>query len=192
MILETVVSTRNPDGGAHFSPMGYRTEGEQTILSPFAPSRTLENLRREPVAVLNFTDDVSVIAGCLTGRRDWPKVETNEISGWRLSDTLAHRELRLVHMVDDKVRPTFVYRTECECMHAPFKGFNRAQAAVIEAAILFTRLDWLPPEKVSDEMEYLKIAIDKTAGHKELTAWKWLAEAIRAHPKHDIGRIPGI
>ena len=65
--------------------------------------------------------------------------------------------------------------------HAPFRGFNRAQAAVIEAAVLVSRLSILPPGKLEAELEYLKIAIDKTAGQAELEAWGWLMEAVAAH-----------
>ncbi|HEY5065532.1 MAG TPA: hypothetical protein VIJ04_12015 [Xanthobacteraceae bacterium] len=43
--------------------------------------------------------------------------------------------------------------------HAPLKGFNRAQAAVIEAAILVSRLRLLLREKIEREMHYLEIAV---------------------------------
>ena len=66
-------------------------------------------------------------------------------------------------------------------MHAPFAGFNRAQAAVIEAAILVSRLHMLPREKIETEIGYLETAIEKTAGAQETEAWTWLMEAIRAH-----------
>ncbi len=62
--------------------------------------------------------------------------------------------------------------------HAPFKGFNRAQAAVIEAAILVSRLRLLPREKIEREMHYLEIAIGKTASADELEAWNWLVDAV--------------
>ena len=39
-----------------------------------------------------------------------------------------------------------------------------AQAAVLELAVLTTRLKMLPPEKVEAELTYLEIAISKTAG----------------------------
>ncbi len=45
--------------------------------------------------------------------------------------------------------------------HAPFAGFNRAQAAVIEAAILLSRLHMLPRDKVESEIAYLEIAISQ-------------------------------
>jgi hypothetical protein len=166
--------------------MGYRLEGDYVAIAPFVPSTTLDNVRRERAAVLNFTDDVSIIAGCLTGRRDWPATAAQRIAGWRLADTLAYRELSLVDCDEDDERPTFYFSTELAEMHTPFKGFNRAQAAVVEAAILLTRLDWLAPEKVAEEITYLKIAVGKTAGPVELTAWGWVTEAIQAHPAHDI------
>ena len=63
--------------------------------------------------------------------------------------------------------------------HAPFSGFNRAQAAVIELAILSSRLDFLPREKVARETAYLAIAIEKTAGPRETEAWDWLMQKLR-------------
>ena len=68
-----------------------------------------------------------------------------------------------------------------EVAHAPFIGFNRAQAAVIEGAVLVSRLHMLPPEKIDAEMGYLQIAIDKTASATEREAWAWLREAVERH-----------
>ena len=64
--------------------------------------------------------------------------------------------------------------------HKPWEGFNRAQAAVLELAVLTTRLKMLPPEKVESELKYLEIAISKTAGPREEEAWEWLMEKISA------------
>jgi uncharacterized protein len=60
-------------------------------------------------------------------------------------------------------------------------GFNRAQAAVIELAVLVSRLHMLPVEKITQEMQYLQIAIDKTAGERELQAWQWLVDCVNNH-----------
>ena len=65
-----------------------------------------------------------------------------------------------------------------EFNHNAFAGFNRAQAAVIELAVLVSRLHLLPREKVESELQYLQIAIDKTAGNREREAWQWLIEKI--------------
>ena len=45
---------------------------------------------------------------------------------------------------------------------------------MIELAILSSRLDCLPREKVARETAYLSIAIEKTAGPREAEAWAWL------------------
>jgi hypothetical protein len=71
-----------------------------------------------------------------------------------------------------------------QAMRAPFLGFNRAQGAVIEAAILATRLHMLPREKVERELGYLQIAVEKTAGPREHEAWRLLIEKIEDHYKH--------
>jgi hypothetical protein len=55
---------------------------------------------------------------------------------------------------------------------------NRARAAVLEAAILSTRLNRLSREKIDQEIAYLKIAIDKTAGPIELEAWQLVLKKI--------------
>ena len=40
------------------------------------------------------------------------------------------------------------------------------------------RLHLLPREKIEAELIYLQIAIDKTAGERELEAWGWLQAKI--------------
>ena len=71
-----------------------------------------------------------------------------------------------------------------EATHAPFKGFNRAQNAVIETAILASRLKMLPRDKIERELAYLQIAVEKTAGPREHEAWRLLVEKIEDHYKH--------
>jgi hypothetical protein len=66
--------------------------------------------------------------------------------------------------------------------HRPFQGMNRARAAVLEAAILATRLDRLTRDKIDSEIAYLQIAIDKTAGEAEREAWDMVMAKIAAHP----------
>ncbi len=181
MIYETVLVTRNAQGAPHIAPMGMREERDLVVLAPFRPSATLDNLEATRCVVVNMTDDVSIIAGCLTGRRDWPVVPVKHIHGARLAGALAHLECEVEKIEDDPVRPKFFCRVVHRQTHAPFKGFNRAQAAVLEAAILVSRLHMLPREKIDDELQYLSIAIDKTAGEREKLAWGWLMEAIEAH-----------
>ena len=180
-IWEVIVTTVSPAREVHIAPMGIREEADLVLLQPFRPSKTLENVLATGCAVVNYSDDVRVFAGCLTGRRIWATVPASIVSGCRLETALAHRELELERIEDDTVRPKLWCRSVTFQSHAPFRGFNRAQAAVLEAAILVSRLDMLPREKVEAEVEYLTIGISKTAGPAELEAWGWLMERIEAH-----------
>jgi len=181
MIRETIVTTQSLDGHIHIAPLGLIVEGEHLIIAPFRPSQTLDNLRANPHAVVNYTDDVLVFAGCLTGRRDWPVHPADRIPGAVLDGALAHAELEVVAVAEDEQRPRFRCAVLHEAVHAPFHGFNRAQAAVVEAAILVSRLHMLPPEKIEREIAYLQIAVDKTAGPRERQAWGWLMERVAEH-----------
>ena len=84
------------------------------------------------------------------------------------------------HVTEDEQRPRFRMRLAAVGSHAPSSGFNRAKAAVIELAILSSRLSMLPREKVAREIGYLEIAVRKTAGPEEEEAWAWLMEKVRA------------
>jgi hypothetical protein len=181
MIRECIVTTLNDDGSAHIAPLGLIEDGDGWVIAPFRPSTTLDNLRRHGFACVNYTTDVRVFAGCVSRRRrDWPVVAAERMPGWRLDGALAHSEVEVEDVVEDESRPRFRCRTVHECSHAPFLGFNRAQAAVLEAAILASRLHMLPAEKVAGELRYLQIAIDKTASSAEREAWSWVMDAVAA------------
>ncbi|MBP0588484.1 DUF447 family protein [Paraburkholderia sp. LEh10] len=178
MIHETVVTTVTPEGKPHVAPMGIRHEGDTFFLMPFLPSATYDNIVSTGCAVVNFTTDVRVFAGCVTGHRTWRTIDVDSVPCVRLADTLAHAELRLVCVSHDQQRPTLVMQRIAMCAHAPFAGLNRAQAAVIEGAVLVSRLAMLPRDKVESEIAYLSIAIGKTAGPREQQAWQWLMDAV--------------
>jgi hypothetical protein len=180
-IRETILTTLGPDGRTHIAPMGVRERDGLLLIAPFRPSGTLDNLLRERCAVVNLTDDVRVYAGCLTGHFDWPLVDATTIQGRRLRDCLAHQELEVAQIDQDDLRPKLRCRVVHEANHRPFRGFNRAQAAVLELAILISRLGMLPDAKIDAELQYLRIAMDKTAGEREWEAWGWLEARLSQH-----------
>jgi hypothetical protein len=181
MIRETILTTASGHGRVHIAPIGIIADGEGWIIAPFRPSTTLDNLTAVPFAVANYTDDVRVFAGCLTGRQQWPTVPSDRVPVPRLEGALAHAELAVVDVTEHELRPRFRCAVVQRQSHAPFEGFNRAKAAVVEAAILVSRLHLMPREKVEAEIAYLAIAVEKTAGAEEAEAWRWLMEHIRAH-----------
>ena len=183
MIQEVLVTTQNADGVVHIAPMGIHLNDDELIILPFRPSTTLENILQSKTAIINYCDDVRIFAGCLTGRRDWPLTKAEKFQGHYLSAALTHKECELLRIEDDETRPKLYFKATQTITHAPFQGFNRAQFAVLEAAILVSRLNMLPIEKIQSEIDYLTIGFNKTAGEKEQQAWTWLMDVINQHKK---------
>ena len=181
MIYETIVSSISDNGVPHVTPFGIRMQDGLVVIAPFKPSTTLSNILSTGHAVVNLTDDVRIFAAPLAGKPIVDLTTASKINGVRLTDLLAHKELKLVKFEDDETRPQLFLEIVHEEQHQPFQGFNRAQAAVIELAVLVSRLKRLPLEKICGEMNYLTIAIEKTAGPKELEAWGWLVEMVENH-----------
>lgn len=191
-IVETIVTTRSADGQIHIAPLGLIQDGAGTdasawIIAPFRPSRTLDNLISNGFAVANHVTDVRVFAGCVVGRRHWPIRRALKGDGGLLTNSAVHWELQVERLEDDPQRPRFHCRIVHQETHRPWGGFNRAQAAVIEAAVLATRLNMLPREKVESELAYLEIAVSKTAGPREQEAWGWLMEKVDTWRSGDAG-----
>jgi hypothetical protein len=183
MIEEVIITCRSLQGVNQIAPMGIVWREAEVEIAPFRPSRTLDNILESESAVINYCDDVRIFAGCLTGRYDWPLVEAEKVTAPRLADALAHCEVRLLRIEDDKIRPRLICQPVHQANHHPFRGFNRAQAAVLELAILVSRLERLPIEKIEAELAYLRIAIDKTAGQREREAWAWLMARVERFMK---------
>jgi hypothetical protein len=75
-------------------------------------------------------------------------------------------------------------RIEAEVVHAgrlrDFFGFNRAKHAVVEAAILATRTDFLPLDEIEAEYRKLAVLVEKTGGPQEHEAFTLLCEHVAA------------
>ena len=84
------------------------------------------------------------------------------------------------------MRPRIICKQFDTHVIRPFLGFNRAQSAVIEGAVLTSRLGMIDDVKIMNEIKYLKIAIDKTAGAREIEAWEWIMSKIDQHFKKQI------
>lgn len=187
MIYETIVTTLSAQGEVHIAPFGIQWHDGFVVISPFKPSTTLQNILDTGCAVLNLTDDVRVFAAAIARKTQFLTVPLEGVSGMRLQSCLAHHALQLHHVEDDASRPRLWMQVTHSESHGAFMGFNRAQAAVIELAVLVSRMHMLPAEKIQRELEYLQIAIDKTAGPQELEAWQWLLDCVNNHMSQQSG-----
>ncbi|WP_292531414.1 DUF447 domain-containing protein [Methylocystis sp.] len=188
LIHECVVTTLSPEGRPHIAPLGLIEDQGYWIAAPFRPSSTLYNLTHNGRATASFTDDARIFVGLVTGQRSWPLTDIEDWPAPRLSAALAHAELVVERVEEHESRPRFFCRVRRIESHRPFLGMNRARAAVLEAAILATRLDMLSREKIESELAYLQIAIDKTAGEAEREAWDMVMAKIEGYK--DRAKVP--
>ena len=63
-----------------------------------------------------------------------------------------------------------------------FFGFNRAKHAVLEAAILATRIHFLPREQIDNSFAELRVIVDKTASEQEFQAFELLERYVSGSP----------
>ena len=59
-----------------------------------------------------------------------------------------------------------------------YKGYNRSQNSILEMCILVSRLGIIDINKINKEMNYLRIAVEKTANEDDLIIWEKLKEKI--------------
>jgi hypothetical protein len=186
MIHEVIVTTINKDKKVHIAPMGVKilqSDSKKLVqISPFKPSQTLNNIFETKIATVNFIDNVKVFSGIVTGeKKDWELEVFDDKCAPHLQNTNTHMNVKVSEDHDDPIRPRIICEVINEQIHRPFLGFNRAQFSVIELAVLSTRLGRIDDNKIKDEMKYLKIGIDKTAGENEKQAWEWIEKKINIY-----------
>lgn len=184
MILEGIVTTQNSAGDVNVAPMGPIVDEsmESFILRPFQTSTTYQNLKGHPFGVLHVVDDVLLLAKAAISRLDkTPETfQAITIPGHVLKSACRWYEFR-VTLLDDSDERT---RIEARAIHAgrlrDFFGFNRAKHAVLEAAILATRIHILPPDEILAQIDALRSPVEKTAGRDERAAFQLIDEYVQS------------
>lgn len=179
MILEGIISTVDEDRRPHVSALGAEVDSEisRFELRPFLSSRTCRNLQRHQQAVFHVTDDVEFIAAVVTAAQTKPLnwVPASEIDGFVLSDACRAYELRV--SFHDFSGPRGLVTCNIVKTHRirEFFGFNRAKHAVLEAAILATRLEIVPRAEIEAKWAWLKPVVIRTGGAAEQRAFEMLS-----------------
>lgn len=182
MILEGIVTTLNERGEVNIAPMGPIVEPEmQTLLlRPFPTSQTHRNLTQRPYGVFHVVDDVLLLARAALDRLtpEPATFQAHAIPGRVLQDACRWYEFEVSSRDDAKKRPEIRARVVHAGRIRDFYGFNRAKHAVIEAAILASRLHILPRMEVLAQFALLEGPVRKTAGPQELEAFRFLREYV--------------
>jgi uncharacterized protein len=177
-ILEGVVTTLEENGAPHVAPMGPIVDGrlERLWLRPFRTSTTFQNLRRTGAGVFHVTDDVELLARAAVGRLDAapPVIPATAVRGVVLTEACRWYAFEVESLDDSAERTSIVARVVDRGVRREFLGFNRAKHAVVEAAILATRVHLLDTECILTEFERLAVPVGKTGAAAEVRAFDLL------------------
>ncbi len=184
LIVEGIITTQNADGSTSIAPMGPMVEPAMSrlVFRPFQTSHTYGNLCRERRGVFHVTDNVLMLAQAAIGQLQ-PRPELipcREIEGQILADACRWYAFRVTAVDDSQPRAVMTAEVVARGAIRDFLGFNRAKHAVVEAAILATRVDILPESEIRTDLARLEILVDKTGSRREQEAFALLRDYVGA------------
>ena len=182
MILEGIVTSQNPAGQINVAPMGPIVDEtlETLLLRPFQTSTTYQNLKLHPIGVFHVVDDVLLLARAAIGQLEETPATfaALKIPGRVLKSACRWHEFEVVSLDDSEERTRIEVRVVHTGRLRDFFGFNRAKHAVLEAAILATRVHILPADQIRSQFEMLRSPVEKTSGSSEAAAFALLEQYI--------------
>ena len=179
MIVETIFSTLDQKGVPDFAPMGIVWGEESIIVRPYRSSRTYRNLLSSGYGVANLSDDVLAYVQCGLLHEILPNFPAVSVPGVVFQGTCSWLELNVASQTGSGERAEFLCRILHKGRQKDFLGFCRAGNAVIEAAILATRLDFCDPKELTEDLNHYMKIIEKTGGETEKQAIRMIHEFIR-------------
>jgi hypothetical protein len=178
MIIETIVTTLDADGAANFAPMGVTIGDEEILIRPYKESATFRNLLATGCAVVNLTDNVLLFAESAIASPQFPAFPAELVRGLVLKDACSYYECEVKESDTSQDRASFHCRIVKRDVLREFVGFNRAKNAIIEAAILATRVRFLGVEPILHEYRRFAEIVRKTGGDAETRAMQFLQEHV--------------
>jgi hypothetical protein len=187
MIIEVIFSTLDENGRPNFAPMGVTWGKEDLIVRPFRNTDTCRNLTTTGCGVANVTDNVLLFAQSALSDPIFPHFDACHVRSIVLEDVCYWREAIVSEVGGGDMRacPEPGRRAQIRCRvvgqgwRRDFLGFNRAKNAVIEAAIVATRLHLHDPAEVQAAFHRYQEIVDKTGGDQEREAMQYLCDYVR-------------
>jgi uncharacterized protein len=178
-VIETVVTTINPDGSVNCGAMGVEWGEQRIVIKPYRGTRTLRNLRATAAAVVNLTDDILLFSQAALGDPHPPTRPATSIEGAVLEDACSWREVRVEAIDDGSARARVSAIVVGGGAGREFLGLNRARHAVLEASILASRARMLAASDIDAELRRLQVLVDKTGGPREREAMEYVMRHVR-------------
>ena len=181
MITETIVTTLNEQGEANFAPMGVTIGDGEILIRPYKESATCRNLLATGAVVVNLTDNAGLFAESAVSNPQFPSFPADMVRGLILKDACSYYECTVREADTTHERANFYCRVVKKGVLREFIGFNRAKNAIIEAAILATRVRFLGVEPILQEYGRFAEIVKKTGGEQESRAMQYLQEYVERH-----------
>lgn len=182
MIIEGLITTVSTEGRVNLAPMGPIVEGdfESMLLRPWKGSTTYSNLCSGDAAVFHVVDEVDLIVQAVMKQMpESPAInKADQINGWVLDDCCRWFELQIA------ARDLALDRAEISAVvvhsgqRRAFRGFNRARHAILEAAILATRIQFLKQDELALQFGYFRSAVEKTGTDRHRQLFQLLCDFV--------------
>jgi hypothetical protein len=179
MIIETIFSTVSEGGEVNFAPMGIVWGGESVIVRPFHNTQTYLNLLSGGYGVANLSDDALAYVQCGLYGGILPHFPASSMPGIVFQGACSWLELAVTSRSGTDERAEFQCRVLYRGRQRDFLGFCRASNAVIEAAIMATRLALIDRKKVAEDLNHYMKIVHKTGDEKEKQAIQLIHDYIR-------------
>jgi len=178
VIIETIFSTLDEFGQPNFAPMGILWGEEEVTVRPFRDTRTYGNLIATGYGVANVTDDILAFVRTALDNAVLPCFPAQHVPGVVFQGTCYWRELEVVAVAGNRDRAEIRCRVVGKGWQRDFLGFSRARGAVIEVAILATRLRLRDRETVLEELRRYEEIVRKTGDEAERAALQYVREFV--------------
>lgn len=176
--IEVVFSTLDEDGRPNFAPMGVTWGEKELIVRPFRNTDTYSNLMATSCGVANVTDNVLLFAQSTLSDPIFPHFDARQVRSVVLKDVCYWHEVIVTEVSGGDMQAEIRCRVVGQGWQRDFLGFNRAKNAVIEAAILATRLHLHDQAEVQAAYRRYQEIVDKIGGNQEREAMRYLRDYV--------------
>jgi hypothetical protein len=179
MIVETIFSTLDQNGKPNFAPMGLVWGDKFVIVRPYRDTQTCRNLFSGRYGVANVCDDILAYVQCALYDAILPHFPAQAGSGVIFSNACFWREVEAVSFGGTTERAEVRCQVIAEGQKRQFLGFRRASNAVIEAAIVATRLNIYNHGTLTEKMAQYEDIVKKTGDDADRQAFQMVRDYIQ-------------
>lgn len=186
MIVEGILTTREPDGRTNVAAMGtlldescVTPDGRWNAfrIRPFEGSRTHANLRERGFGVFHLVDDVELLARAALGDHGPVAFEpADTVDCHALGNCVRAFEFTVNSADWTRPRANLLCLVTRVHQRRDWIGWNRAQHAVLEMTISATRVFMIERTLIEDQIRQLAPLVEKTAGPREEAAWRFVLD----------------